>query len=228
MARCIYGSIVTNISGKVGGTVFQNNKYGFSVKNSPNMKKPNSLSVQSSQRLMVQATQGWRSLTELQRNQFNTYATSYPQYAKHNISAVLSGYAIFIRWWFILAECGYSVLNTPVMDAVTLPSIDPSLNYDGPDLNFILGNTVIEGQIAFAIFLSGNYQSSRNFPPINLRYIVNMQLDSEPATINSLYLAIFGVLPSVGQDIYCRVVPFGLQSPVVFAEQFFKLKVTAK
>jgi len=33
MARIIYGAIGTEIRGKVGGTVFQGNKHGYTIKN---------------------------------------------------------------------------------------------------------------------------------------------------------------------------------------------------
>jgi hypothetical protein len=225
MARVTYGGIITSINGSIGGTVFQDNKYGKTVKNSPNMKLPNSPFVFNNQRMMVQAAQGWRSITSAQRSQFDLYSTTYPQYTHHNSTSILSGYGIFLKWWFILARCGYSVVSNPTIAAVVLPSFTPSLHFSDADLNFTLGASTLEGDISFAIFLSGIYPSSHNFPPSNFRYITVMALDSEPSTINSIYLANFGALPAIGNTVFCRVVPFGLLSPMVFNEQYFKLTI---
>ena len=74
MARIIYSALVTAIRGSVGGTTFQQNQYGSTIKNKPKMIRPRSNQQEKRKIYMTAATQAWGNLTVNRRNAYNTYA----------------------------------------------------------------------------------------------------------------------------------------------------------
>jgi hypothetical protein len=227
MARVQYGSIITTINGKVGGSVFQDNKYGKTMKNAPNMKNPNSEAVYEQQRLFAQATQTWRSLTEVQRTAFNTYASTYPQYAKHNSSAELSGYAIFIKWSLVLLQVGYAINPEVVMESLTFPALAPFVRSATEILYVGLGNSVLGDNQRYAVSISGIVSATRNYPPSTFRFLDVFALEDEPKECYAKVLETFGMSPAIGDIVFLRIVSFDILTPQVLAETFYKVTVTA-
>ena len=68
MARITYSGLVTSIRGKVGGTVFQANAYGHTVKNSPNMVRPNTPDQQLSKVILSKAVKLWSEISQPERD----------------------------------------------------------------------------------------------------------------------------------------------------------------
>jgi len=94
MARIIYGAIGTEIRGKVGGTVFQGNKHGYTIKN----KGLNTNNTSSRQRSMksniIAVTQAWRSLSSTQRTNFIALPQLIPNTIKKTGTSKLGGYEV--------------------------------------------------------------------------------------------------------------------------------------
>lgn len=225
MARVKYGAIITEIRGAVGGSIFQSNKYGFTMKNTPNMKLPNSEYVFSKQRFMVQAAQNWRNQSEALRLQYVNYAITFPQYAYHAPTIPLSGYAVYLKWAFINLMVGLPIPSVFDMVSLTFPALNPFMSNDAGELLLGLGNVVVEDNQRYAVFVSGVVPATINFPPSAFRYVKLYTLEDEPFNVASIYLANFGRLPLVGENVFVRVVPFAVNCPQVMSELFFKITV---
>jgi len=227
MARVTYGSIVTELKGKVGGTVFQSNKYGFTAKNTPNMIRPNTQAMFNVRNLFVQAVRKWGSLSQSQRDLFDSYASSFPQYSKNNPTAVLNGYNVTTRWWISLLLGGFGFDLVPEMSVIAFPVLTPSLYIDTGELKLALNGDISSEFARYTCSLSSIVPGSRNFPPSSFRIVYTFEDLAGPADLSAIYTGIFGRDPIPGEFVFLKVSMFSLVNPQVLADQFYKLEVTS-
>lgn len=97
MARVILSGLVSDISGKIGGTTFQRTQGGLIARNQS--AKINSNTARSNLRKVGMATvqNDWQTLTDTQRLLWNTYATYIGKKQKHNIGLNINGHQLFIN-----------------------------------------------------------------------------------------------------------------------------------
>jgi hypothetical protein len=226
MARVLYGALVTQINGSIGGTVFQSNKYGFTAKNTPNMKFPNSPHVRVTQRLLIDAVKKWGTVSQSVRDNFNSYAAAFPQYSYHNPSAQLSGYSIAVRWWFLLGLSGFALSESFSSITNSFASVTPVLDESAGDFYIKIPDGVDPANILRVFFLSSIYPASRTFKPNNFRYMVTSEYPGTSLEINNEYNSAFGVTPEVGEFVFCKMIPYSKNCPQVLADQYFKIAVT--
>ena len=67
MARVKFGSLVTEISGSIGGSTFQRNSFGNTLRNKPNPIRSRTAAQLSIRQYMKQAHAGWTALTAAER-----------------------------------------------------------------------------------------------------------------------------------------------------------------
>ena len=76
MARIIYSALVTQIKGSVGGTTFQSNAYGFTIKNKASVVKPRTMLQERSKKFFASATGAWRKLSQTNRDTWVSWAAA--------------------------------------------------------------------------------------------------------------------------------------------------------
>jgi hypothetical protein len=125
MAVVKYGSLVTNIKGKLGGHVLQRCGQSNSIRTNAFRARTSSLPKMSSNLSMSVICSKWRSLTNAQRIVWSTIAPSYPTVDKYGNSIVLTGYQLFILINKRFALAGAGLITTGVTYlAPTLSDID--------------------------------------------------------------------------------------------------------
>jgi hypothetical protein len=208
MARIIYSGLIDSIRGSIGGTTFQSNKYGYTCKRKPNMTKPWTADQKTMQIYFAQAVRAWRSLTDTYRNNWITWAATNPQYAKHNPSAQLSGFACFVKWHAFEFMCG-GVLDTA--PALTIPAT-PTIT-----LKIILAAGVLSLQIIcpsgvedwnLAFFMSRPFGVAQNFIGTRPRFLTNSTDANTTRVITTFYTSKYGALPVLGDRIAVDYVRF--------------------
>jgi hypothetical protein len=98
MARIKYGTIVTQINGSVGGNVFQNNAFGFTLKAKGSVRNPNSKKQNANKGYVSSVSKAWANLSDSDRAAWISYAATYPQPSRHSPTDYLSGYGLFLKW----------------------------------------------------------------------------------------------------------------------------------
>jgi hypothetical protein len=229
MARIIYSGLVTKISGSVGGTTFQANAYGFTVKNKANMVKPNSPTQNKAKLILSVITKGWNQMDDSGRNNWNTFAGVVPQYAKHNPSSVLSGFAAYVRWHVALYQ--NQALTGPI---VSTPNLTPPI-LDTATFTLVNAAGVLTLNPAFNhgdenwgvnISLSRPFSVSQNFIGTTPRNIIGDVNANTPFDITAKYLAAFGTLPQVGDRVPLQYVLYDALGGIVVAPVKMILVVT--
>ena len=217
MARIIYSGLVESIKGSIAGTTFQANKYGFTVKKKPKITKPATALQNQRKIIMSKVTRTWRDLTQAQRDAYDTYAETYPQYSKHNPSAQLSGYAVYVKYNCI------RLLSTPQVktsSSYTPPATD-TLSYvvrnESGVLKVYVTSDTDDEEWILNLFMSRPFAVTQNFIGSKTKYISAASNTDGSVTITDEYTALYGTVPSVGDYIALDVLAIGDNAPTVLA-----------
>lgn len=211
MARIKFSGLVTEIRGSAGGTTFQSNAYGWTVKNKANMIRPNSTYQEKCKAAFMRAASSWASITDAQRLAVDAWAASNPQYAKNNPSSVLSGFAVWVRYWSTRLNFNPTWPIAYFAPAVSPPPID-TVTFESTliagvfhiDATFVIGT----GLWAFGYWLSPPSTGSRLYPGSTLRKMGFSTNEDDNLTSASSYTARFGSLPEVGDWVNIKYLFF--------------------
>lgn len=201
MARIKYSGLVDSIRGSIGGTTFQANRYGFTIKRKPNMIRPWTANQKEMQVYFSQAVRAWGQLDNTGRSNWDTFASTIPQYAKHNPSAQLSGFACFVKNHAYRFLGGVGVESSPGLTVPELPALSYSLvlNTGVLSLNVTCSNSNEDWDIF--CFLSRPFLPAQNFIGTRTRFIVYTTSDTQSLNITTAYAAKYGALPVVGARV---------------------------
>ncbi len=130
MARIITSSLISNISGKLNGSVFQRSQGGLTLRNKTS--HVNSNSSRSNLRKIGMATvqSAWQSLSNSDRQLWQVYATFIGKKQKHNSGLNVNGHQLFLNYNSIRYDLSSSnasldpyLLTTPVLTPLPLPLV---------------------------------------------------------------------------------------------------------
>jgi hypothetical protein len=227
MARIVYSGLVNSIRGSIGGTTFQKNAYGYTIKNKPNMIKPNTFEQQKIKQYFLQSIQDWTTLSYATQSDWNTYAATYPVFSKHNPTSQLSGYSLFVKWNALRLISGNPIVETPSGDRYVFPAIDPQLKAHGEPadaLELLFDVDSANQSIMCIVYLSRPVHDAKNFIGSIPKLIHAFGLTNSPISIQSLYQPLFGVLPVSGEFVLCRISFFNIDAAQVYPT--FSAKIT--
>lgn len=230
MARIIYGALATSINGSIGGTTFQSNAYGYTVKNKPNMVKPSTVLQNAQKNVFGAVVQAWVALTAAQRLDWDSWATTFPQYSKHNPTSQLSGFAIFCKvhnYRFIAYNIASRILVSPSFESFPVDTVVLHLKLVGGVLTLMTPFSIATGDVTCLFYASAPFAPSQNFVGTKTRF-VDLQGDETVSTVWTVkYPAVFGKLPAVGDIIIVDLQMIGNTNGQVFARSSQRLTVAA-
>lgn len=138
MAQVKYGALITELKGKVGGTVFQGGPGGPVCKNidairdSAKLTKADAGRVINTLPLTAQVAGFWRTLTDAQRASWATGAVNFPAFNKFGVAYTPSAYQVFMTLNFQVYQLTGAILySCPVPITVNDP---PTFSIAQPDL----------------------------------------------------------------------------------------------
>jgi len=201
MARIKYSGLVDNIRGSIGGTTFQNNKHGYTIKRKPNMVHPRSPLQNARKASFVAAVKAWQQLSSAQRTDWNTWASTYPQYAKFNPTSQLTGYEVFVRNHSYIYMIGETPITAPAYVVNPTDTLTFSLELSGGVLSLDSVSTTKDATFHVCMFISRPFPDASNFIGTKTRYFYYFDNDDDNQNITSHYTALYGVLPSLGDRV---------------------------
>lgn len=226
MARIIYSGLVTEIRGSIGGTTFQSNKHGYSVKNKSNSVKPASSLQESSKSRFAMAVTAWSAGDDLMRSRWNLWAANYPQYARFNSSSQLSGFEIFVKWHVFSFRLSTSINTNPTGILLISPTFNPVVTLAGSLLTLTFNASNASHDLVVNISAWPNVRGSQNFVGTKPRYIgVAYSDDVDTPYLNNMYNA-FGYSPQVGDILYLKLQCWSINGAQVCSPSVYKLVIT--
>jgi hypothetical protein len=220
MGRIVYSALVENIRGSIGGTTFQKNAYGYTVKKKPNIIRPASTLQNNAKARLTRAVKAWRQITATERSNWDSWASANPQYAKHNPSSQLSGYAAFVKYNSLHAFIASGLVTDPYF---VVPADDtgvPTVANSAGTLNLLLNSSTADGDWLFLVYLSRLTTDTQNFIGTKTRFMAISANDETSAiNITSAYSSVFGSIPSTGSKVAMDFQLIGTSYPIVQAKQ---------
>jgi hypothetical protein len=227
MARITYSGLVTSINGSVGGTTFQNNAFGNTVKNKPVMARFNSELQRFNRRNLNTCVQAWGALTDSQRLAWNAWATAHPIYSKHNPSAVITGYQYFIAYNLRRLIWVTNLSNAPGPTYPTLPTFTPQLAVVAGVLRFKFSTAAPTNLIAGSVFASAPQKPTNAFVKSRTRKTLFLTINNTDVNCEVGFLDSFGVIPVVGDKVFLHVQVWGGSPDLFWPDQDFIVTVTS-
>jgi hypothetical protein len=224
MARIIYGALAT-IRGSIGGTTFQQNAHGHTIKNKPNMSVPNSDKQNATKRAVVKCTQAWSDLGAT-IDSWNSYAIAFPQYTKHNLSSRLSGFEVFLLRNLPAYIYGGYILMEPSMVSTVNPIFTPTLVSTTGSIILTFNGSPSPLDVDGFIFSSPGALSERYIPKNSLRLIKATNNMTDYIDLYADYMSKMGRYPLPGEKVMIGIKVYGDVTAASYARQVFTLTVT--
>lgn len=217
MARIIYSGLVDSIRGSIAGTTFQSNAYGHTIKKKPNIVKPKSALQNNRKYILSQVTRTWRTMTQSQRDAWNTWASTYPQYAKHNSSAELSGYAVFVKFNCLRFLSGQAIRTTGLAAPAAPDDLTYTVDVTSSVLKIFIDSTTDDEAWYILFFASRQFTSSQKFIGSSPKFITSTSNTDKSIDITNEYTALFGDIPAAGDFVALDALLIGDNAPKVLA-----------
>jgi hypothetical protein len=199
MARIKYTALVESIRGSIGGTTFQRNAYGYTVKSKPAIVNPQTRKQRNRKTGMQWAQNRWRSLSPTDRATWDTYATNYPVPSRLNPDAYLGGQQLFMRHEMLNYIWGGSDdVTTGDPSSITNPT--GTLFLDSGSLVFSSQYDAIDGDFRVLCFAAPRMSITQNIVKSKCRYMGSAAVGGVPYNIDitDLYVSTYGSLPEIG------------------------------
>lgn len=225
MARIIYSGIVTQIAGSVGGTTFQRNAYGFTIKNKPNMIHPRKKLQIALQQNLIAVLGLWKSLTLADRAVWDSYALAYPQYAKKNITSRLSGHAVFLKRNLVCFLQRSNMTPIPTIEPTVNVTCVPGVVNTGSTLLIYFSPDTIPVDLITNIYITAPLALNQPIRRNMYKALLLTTITTGTVDVTALYLQLYPALPVVGSKIGLILQNFGFNTGAVYASQQYSITV---
>lgn len=208
MANIKYGAIITEIKGKVGGSVFQSNKAGFTMKNKPKIAidraKARTFGDGHQNLLFSSAIKNWSQITEANRSSWSALVGTWQ--FNNKFGDVYNGSPYQIQ-----NACN---INRQLLELAMLapaptynPAVDPGLSYANFSLsgtfNGTIANAGANGQLVY-VEASQPVNPTKNISRVQFRKFGVIVSAAGTANYKAAYIAWLGFTPALGTVFYIR------------------------
>lgn len=209
-------ALVSEVRGKLNGSVASRNRAGAYLRNKVTPVNPNT-SFQATVRARLAArAQAWKGLTEAQRDAWNSAVSDF---AKTDVFGDLqnpSGFNLYCGINNNLVNIGESVLTTPPVPAAianfTSFTMAAATGLQTLTLTFAPAIAATEKVLLFA---TPALSPGKNFVNSEFRQIdVLVNGDTSPHSAETEYIARLGAIGAQGLKITCKMVPVSVASGV--------------
>lgn len=208
MAKIKLGSNLADIRGKLNGHVFSKNRNGNYVKTKTNPINRRTTAQGAVRAFFSTLTKGWRSLTDAQRESFNTAVENFRKHNSLAESIVLTGHQLYIALNRNLQTIGSALITSApaviTVDPITSASVDADVSDATQMLTYAPAIPAGQKMVVYATrpLSAGKKSNSQDYKQIG----VYVTADASPLDITTEYEAIFGAGWKVaGQKIFYKL-----------------------
>jgi len=215
MARVKFSALLTSVQGTVGGSVFQKNKAGFTLKNKPVVRKNPALKQSAARNFLTVLMSLWRGFSDTERNAWQLYSNYNPTFSKNSSAVLLSGYQLFMKYNLSRMHAGLEPLTSILFEAPYTLSAYCAFRIVVGQLRLVVDDDFDPDLWCMLLHLSEPKRIG--YPILSKTYKV-IQLagaTGEEINITSAYMAQYARLPQVGQWLAYKAVRFNTNSPAI-------------
>lgn len=216
MARVKFGAIVSDISGSVGGLVFQRSQYGNSLRTKPFPSPNYSDSSFNRKAALLKLQFIWRYMNDEQKRAYQTFMSFRPTYVKRNASSLLSGYNLFLKYGLVSLAAG-QVPQTSIKFNIPELNLGPPSAYRlGSDFWLDIGTNLPASDFDILALFSKPFSRNTFIADSQLRVIPTQSFSGTKVKFGYPYVQRYINLPQIGDWVLCRYTVFSLYSPVIY------------
>lgn len=202
MARVKTTAIISDIRGKLNGSVFQGNNGILSIRQ--NASKVNNFIVnRQTQRNRIVYLQGeWQKLTNSERGEWNNYAQVLKRRTSYDSNIFINGQSTFIYINSNRLYLGETIFTTPQGYSISQYNGEFTVRKDSGRLILYAGQWLSDSGFVFNVKMSRVVNASVNYSindvkSVNVPWIQDVEID-----ITDEYLRLFGSVPNVGDSLF--------------------------
>lgn len=226
MARIVYSGLIQEIGGSVGGSTFQRNAFGHTIRRKAVSTKGFSSRQQESRLWMSQVIAAWNALSAADKAIWDRAVSFYFQFAKRNGASLLTGRALFLKYNLVRLQAGLSLLTTfsylsPIFHNYTFEIFNVVSTYNciTTDQTLVSSNHWLLASFSAPLVIASPSKLC------NVKVCKITDFDVSYYKFETDYVARYGRLLAVGDYVDVRVRVFATDMPVVFQTQTFRAVV---
>lgn len=210
--RIVLSALVSDLKGKLGGTVFQRTQGGLSVRSQPGVKKGWVQGVQINKGFMLTLMRNYSTFTAAQINMWEQYAIYLNKKQQSNNQLSLSGQSLFIyqqmrrfQGFMITSGVTPQTITDPVIQPDPLPITIEDLILNFSDLDVLLSRALDSTNEYLLIKMSRPLLPSQKSGYAKKVIIPYVEEDDIAVNVAPAYLAYYGRLPVAGEFVNCSI-----------------------
>ncbi len=205
MAKVKAGSIVTDIRGKIGGSVFVKSAAGLILRNNTIPVNPNTPSQSNRKNITANLQWEWQRLTQAQRDCWVDWTKLNPITQIRDRDLFINAQQTFIKLNFYRSLYGVQILEDPIFDTTIIEPIGATVILSANDLTLSLDRTLNDSTELFILFLTFRVTPTINNPGTIFKVIVfNQSPGVDSYDITAEYKAIFGIELVVAEQLFMK------------------------
>lgn len=216
MALIKTSSLISDIRGKLGGSVFQQSSAGLIVKSKPNPVNKNSLRQNKTRNITFRIQQEWRLLSIAERNLWLQFTNFNPILQKRSNELFINEQQNFIKFNSYRLEYDIDILKTPQFTKCEILPIDLSVSSTGAVISITADRQLNEDLEFIILFLTIAFIPTINNPGSRFKLIKFITTNDTTFDVTIPYKEIFGSIPQPGQKIFFKFSNADKASGIIF------------
>lgn len=204
MALIKTSSLISDIRGKVAGSVFQGSRAGLVLKTKPNPVNRNTLRQNKTRNITFRLQQEWRILTTSERNLWLQFTNFNPILQKRSNELFINEQQNFIKFNSYRLEYDLDILKTPQFTKCEILPIDLTISSDGTTILATASRQLVADDEFIILFLTIPFIPTINNPGSRLKLIKFTTTNNTIFDVTTPYKEIFGSIPQPGQKIFFK------------------------
>jgi len=212
MARVKLSGLVSDISGRINGTVFQRNQSGLIMRNQSGNINSNTVRSNTQRNSTAIIQSSWQLLTDNQRLLWQNYSIFIGHKQKRNSSLNINGHQLFIKINSLrLALSPVNdlfttwLLSTPIFSPLISPFQITSIGIDVTLLKVVFDTEIFAGTQVVAVFISRPLRGSQLSGNQKLTLMKSSTFNGFYLDINDYYITVYGRVPVPGEFVQAKV-----------------------
>ena len=209
-----FGAFVVEGRGKSNGHVFSKNRGGAVIRTKVTPSNAQSVAQSNVRNRFTGLAQGWRGLTQAQRNAWNSAVASFSRTDIFGDLRNPSGANLYQRLNNNLLAIGETALTVPPLpsevQAVVASAVSAAVGTPAMSQTFA---PAIDADTKCQVFGTAPVSAGKSFVKSEFRLLGTLSTsDTSPKNILSLYTAKFGNTGAIGQKIFIKLLPVNLNT----------------
>lgn len=204
MARIKPSALVSDIRGKIGGSVFQKASSGLVVraKSTPINKRTASQII--SRNIAFLTTTAWLQLSAADRDQWANYVQYNPVNQRNSRELLISGQQAFLKFNNYRLQYSLSILTVPEFNKCELTPVELTLSRVGMMLRVSSSRPLVASDEYIILFITVRMSTAINNPGSRYKLIKFVTTNGVNFDVASEYVDVYGAIPEVGDTVFMK------------------------